>query len=223
MLVWSVVPVPHGGRDESLALFDVRPPPPPPPVSERPARAKANKSSRAAASPPNLAAVPVAIAAPPPIIVLPTPIVLPPVAALGPDMSAGASDRAGAGTGSGATGSGLGDGTGVPSGGGTSARQIRGGIYDRDYPRAARRAEIEGTVIGQLTIGADGKVHACDITRSSGNAELDATTCRLILKRFRYAPARDARGTAIEEVRSWKQVWWLEPLPEEPSPASAPR
>lgn len=206
-------------ESEPLALFDILPPPPlpvPAPSAPTPAPVQAP----APAAPPNLAAVPVAIAVPPPIIVPPPPpIVVAPVPSTGQDRSAGASDRASPATGAGGIGTGLGSGgTGIGGGGGGSeARLIRGGIYDRDYPRAARRAEIEGTVIGEVTIGTNGRVRDCQVTRSSGSAELDETTCRLIVKRFRYAPARDARGEPVEEIRSWRQVWWLEPLPDEPS------
>ncbi|MDE0879066.1 MAG: hypothetical protein OSB00_10455 [Sphingomonas bacterium] len=45
---------------------------------------------------------------------------------------------------------------------------------------------------------------------SSGVASLDATTCKLVEKRFRYTPARNAAGTAVAEERGWRQRWWLD-------------
>jgi periplasmic protein TonB len=46
---------------------------------------------------------------------------------------------------------------------------------------------------------------------SSGHPELDATTCRLIERRFRFEPARDAHGDLTEDIKAWQQIWWLEP------------
>ena len=73
--------------------------------------------------------------------------------------------------------------------------------------------ELGGLAVGGLLgfeIGADGRVKQCTVIQSSGHADLDATTCRLIKQRFRYRPARDARGNAVPDVKGWKQTWWLE-------------
>ena len=56
----------------------------------------------------------------------------------------------------------------------------------------------------------NGRAGGCTVVRSSGHAALDATTCRLIEKRFRFEPARDAQGRPVQELRGWKQDWWLE-------------
>src|SRR5690349_2316626 len=42
-----------------------------------------------------------------------------------------------------------------------------------DYPAAAQSAGAEGTVQASLTIGPDGRVVGCNVTRSSGNSSLD--------------------------------------------------
>ena len=200
---------------DGLKLFDV--PAPPPPIEEaRPAAAR-TPDPEGAAAPPNLKADPAPIVAPKPEIVLPIlpPIVAAPVAGLGNAPSAGASDRAGPGTGAGGDGSGTGSGRagrGTGGGGGVAvgARQISGRIVDADYPRAARRTRIEGTVRVHFTVGADGRAGGCRVVITSGNAELDATTCSLIERRFRFEPARDAEGRPVPEVKGWEQVWWLE-------------
>ena len=62
----------------------------------------------------------------------------------------------------------------------------------------------------RFTVGTDGRARDCAVLRSSGDATLDATTCRLIADRFRYAPATDAGGRPVAEVRGWRQDWWLE-------------
>ena len=89
-----------------------------------------------------------------------------------------------------------------------------------DYPRSAFEAGIGGTVLMRFTVGVTGRVTDCRVTRSSGNAELDGTTCRLILKRFRYRPARNAQGRPVAAVVTGKQQWvlsrqadrWIEPV-----------
>jgi protein TonB len=85
--------------------------------------------------------------------------------------------------------------------------QLRGGaILSRDYPRAAQGSQ--GTVEARLTISATGAVIGCAIARSSGNAVLDETTCRLIRQRFRFNPARDEQGNALPDEKGWRQRWW---------------
>lgn len=66
-----------------------------------------------------------------------------------------------------------------------------------DYPDAALRAAEGGLVTVKLAINATGTVSGCDVTRSSGSTALDETTCRLIQRRARYAPATDAAGKAV--------------------------
>lgn len=61
----------------------------------------------------------------------------------------------------------------------------------------------------RFTVGTDGRAGGCTVMRSSGNAELDATTCRLIERRFRFDPARDTQGRLVSDVKGWEQVWWL--------------
>lgn len=200
------------GAEDSLKLFDV--PAPRPVEIAVPARTRSSEREGAAA-PPNLRASPTPVVAPAPVIVIPAPpFVAAPVAGPGTDSTAGAAETAGPGTGGGGAGAGLGSGrfgSGTGGGGGavSRARRIAGTIVNADYPRAAGKAGAEGTVIARLAIGTDGRVHGCTVTASSGSAELDATTCRLARKRFRYAPARDTAGDPVADVAGWKQVWWI--------------
>lgn len=91
----------------------------------------------------------------------------------------------------------------------TGAQLIQGRIRNSDYPRAARRARAQGTVYVRFAVQPDGNVGDCAITRSSGSAVLDATTCELIRSRFRYTPARDVEGRAVPDVIVGRQAWWL--------------
>jgi protein TonB len=85
-----------------------------------------------------------------------------------------------------------------------------GTIRDRDYPREASRAKAGGEVEVRFTIEASGRVSGCRITRSSGDASLDRTTCDLIEERFRFKPATNAAGDPVASQYGWRQTWWLE-------------
>ncbi len=66
-----------------------------------------------------------------------------------------------------------------------------------DYPPRAQREEREGTTSFRLSIGPDGRVSDCSITGSSGHADLDAETCKLMRQRARFTPelGRDGNPT----------------------------
>lgn len=62
-------------------------------------------------------------------------------------------------------------------------------ISDADYPSRAQNEEREGSVRYRLAIGPDGRVTGCEVTGSSGHADLDAATCSLITRRAKFNPA----------------------------------
>ncbi len=203
---------------EGLRIFDVQQILPPP-LEEQPAPKAAGTQEEGAAAPPNLKSEATPVVAPPPKIRLevPPPLVSAPLPTPRPgnDPTAGASTVKAPGTGSGGEGSGTGSGgsgTGPGGGGGGTRAQLeRGKLLNEDYPRRAIRAGAEGTVSVRFTVGTDGRVGGCRVTRSSGNADLDSTTCRLIEKRFRYKPATDADGKPVPELVT-KTYDWLLPL-----------
>jgi protein TonB len=224
---------------EALKLFNIAEPPPPPPpakparpdIEKKPRKAKP-KNEEGAASPANLRNTPTQIVAPPPEIRLPVPPPIPaaPAAGMGSAMAAGATSIPGPGTGSGGIGNGLGsgrfgNGTGGGGGGGglgSRVRQIAGSINDSDFPDYVRRG---GTVGLRFIVAPTGRVNDCAVTRSSGSRVLDNLTCRLIMARFRYRPARNAEGQAIAATITGEHVWeaapqpadiWIEPDIEEP-------
>ena len=113
-----------------------------------------------------------------------------------------------AGPGSGAgTGDGAGSGGGPPSRVIRRARRISGYISSDDYPPSLLRAGIGGTTAVDLSIGVDGRVTACSIAKTSGNAELDRTVCNLSAARFAFEPARDERGRPTEDQRREYFTW----------------
>lgn len=78
------------------------------------------------------------------------------------------------------------------------------------YPAAARRAGAQGRVGMKLTIDHSGRVADCEITSSSGNADLDQTSCGIAIAKLRYAPARDAANQAIESRVRLGVKWQLQ-------------
>ena len=201
----------HGvAPPDVLRILNLAPPaPPPPPKKPKPPPPKEHtKSPEGAAAPPNLRATPTEIVRPPPPPILfppPPPVAAAPIAGLGAAPSAGAAPFPGPGTGAGGqgngTGSGLG-GNGTGSGGGAGRgsppRQIHGRIKDKDYPESAKAAGAQGVVWVRYTVLVTGRATNCRVTRSSGNAAIDETTCRLIQDRFRYKPAKDERGRPVQ-------------------------
>ena len=154
--------------------------------------------------------------APKRIIEIPQPKSLPaaPKAGSGSENDAGARDMLGPGTGADGVGSGFGSGnSGDGTGGGgiaSRAKLVGGRITNADYPKSATAARQGGSVTAHFTVGADGRPTKCRVVKSSGNADIDATTCRLIEQRFRYEPARNKAGHPISDVTGWQQTWWLE-------------
>lgn len=199
-------------RKASDAIAAITLPAPPPPREEvAPAKTPSEKAS-GKASAANRHAKAAAVAAPPPKL----PPIAPPIAAAprsgaGNDASAGATPDPGPGSGAGGRGDGTGaGGAGSGTGGGTRAVWRSGTIRDRDYPREASRAKTGGEVEVRFTIEASGRVSGCRVTRSSGDASLDRTTCDLIEERFRFKPATNAAGEPVASQYGWRQSWWLE-------------
>jgi protein TonB len=83
------------------------------------------------------------------------------------------------------------------------ARLIGGGLRDSDN----QGGRFQGTVGVRLTVGTNGRAQGCSVTRSSGNAALDSTTCRLLQERLQFNPARNREGNpVVTEVES-THVW----------------
>jgi TonB family protein len=80
---------------------------------------------------------------------------------------------------------------------------------DEDYPPEAVRNHEQGPVAFRLSVGPDGRPTACAVTGSSGSAVLDSTTCRLLMERAHFEPARDKRGRPISDSVDGRIIWRL--------------
>lgn len=79
-----------------------------------------------------------------------------------------------------------------------------------DYPDDARSAGAEGTTEYEILVGSDGRPKKCDILKSAGHRSLDATTCKIVLRRARWKPAHDEAGQPME-VRFKSHFTWTIP------------
>ncbi|MBV9842887.1 MAG: energy transducer TonB [Sphingomonadaceae bacterium] len=76
-----------------------------------------------------------------------------------------------------------------------------------DYPPAALRNNEQGTVGFKLEVGADGRVTNCTVTSSSGFSDLDETACKLLTRRARFTPAKDASGNPMTDTFASRFTW----------------
>ncbi len=160
---------------ERVTTVDIEEPPPP----EEPDEPPPPEPEQQAPPPPVAPPPPINIApAPPPIQTQPTipppsppalvvPPPAPPAPPPPPSQARGAS----------------------PKGQGRWARRIQ-----ENYPSRALREEIEGTVGVTVTIGANGRVSGCRVSRSSGSGILDDAACKGMERYARFDPALDAAG-----------------------------
>ena len=187
LLVRSPAGLPPAIEPGLVAVPLREPPPPPPEVTDEPDEPAAAPASRGADRAPSPPESPIPLARPTPAE---------------PSIDPGS----GSGSGSGAsTGSGSGQG-GTGSGGGGAATppvRVAGALTDADYRRTRPPEGAAGTVVVSYRVRADGTVDRCTVLRSSNYLVLDEATCRLIERRFRFVPARDASGQAIDwDVRT---------------------
>ncbi|WP_300397640.1 energy transducer TonB [uncultured Sphingobium sp.] len=82
-------------------------------------------------------------------------------------------------------------------------------LSDSDYPSRAQREERSGTAGFKLEIGTDGRVTNCTVTSSTGHADLDEATCRLIPRRARFKPAKDSNGNPVTDTYTGRITWRL--------------
>jgi periplasmic protein TonB len=200
-------------KDTAQQLIEValpQPPKPPPPKPKTEKRLPRPKPQAQVESAPQTAPAPLggspgtdrAIESPAVVAIIP---VRPAVAA--PGGGTGTGPAVGSGAGGGTGGAGTGSGGGGDGGGGTELEQIGGDIFPRDYPRRLGNAGIGGQVGVIFVVTVNGRAERCRIRRSSGIAELDQLTCRLIEQRFRFRPSTDRFGRPIADEVEYDHEW----------------
>jgi TonB family protein len=82
-------------------------------------------------------------------------------------------------------------------------------ITVEDYPSSAERDRREGTVAFRLSVGMDGRADNCVVTKSSGSEDLDAATCKAMMRRTKFNPALDATGNPVAGIYESRVSWKL--------------
>jgi protein TonB len=118
------------------------------------------------------------------------------VASLGSDGGRGIGG--GAGNGRGGGGEGTGDGSGGDGSDGL-ARPAYGSNPKPPYPLAAKRLGVEGVVLLDVLVRADGSPAEVHVRTSSGSSLLDDSAVETVRSRWRFIPGR--RGNAPVESR----------------------
>lgn len=80
-------------------------------------------------------------------------------------------------------------------------------IVTNDYPSRALRDNAEGRAVIRLSISRYGFPVQCIVIVSSGSDLLDRTTCRRMLQRAEFYPARDAAYQAVEGSYAQAVTW----------------
>jgi TonB family protein len=78
-----------------------------------------------------------------------------------------------------------------------------------DYPQSAFKNNISGDVAFALMIDQKGQPTGCKVTVSSGNKQLDDTTCSTVLKRARFSPALNSANEAVPSFFISRVRWVL--------------
>ncbi|CAM3176046.1 MULTISPECIES: energy transducer TonB [Sphingomonas] len=84
------------------------------------------------------------------------------------------------------------------------------------YPAEAQREGWEGRSSVAVQVDPNGTPTGCEVVRSSGHAVLDEATCRTVVRRVRFDPARDRQGRAVSGIYRPINVRWQ--LPPESKP-----
>ncbi|WP_114229136.1 MULTISPECIES: hypothetical protein [Sphingomonas] len=199
----------RAARDQ-LTTFDVAPPPPtplPPPARETQAAPKEAEGATDLAAKP----APVILPVPPRPLPTPLPVAREPAPVTGRDQSSGAGLQSGTGNGAGANGAGIGGGgnggQGDGVGRGTGARWLGGGLARPDY-RVIRSYDVPaGSAAYAIRVDASGRATDCRARQSSGDSELDAVICQMLVPRLRFAPARDSAGRPRPDEITYIANW----------------
>ena len=93
---------------------------------------------------------------------------------------------------------------------GTGPKLLPGSYFSADdYPSSALRSEAQGTTRIQITVSPGGRPSDCAVISSSGNAALDATSCRVAMARMRFTPGKDDSGNPVASTYGKAITWRL--------------
>ena len=91
----------------------------------------------------------------------------------------------------------------------TVRQSANGEFMTKYYPHVALKRGEQGRVAFELGVGRDGSLTSCNVTQSSGHANLDAETCDFLIKYARLQPVRTTDGQAAEATQRGYINWQL--------------
>ena len=187
-----------------METFDIRapePPPQPPPPMREAQRALEEEGAA------GRKAEPTPVVAPKPRIEVPAtpPVPAAPVPGTGSAATSGAA-TSGTGPGAGGSGSGSGGGGAGDFSGYTPARVIRR-IPNSEYRRIASGRIPQGSATIAFRVSPEGRLSNCRITRSSGDAIVDAIVCQSAAAHMRFSPARDRDNKPVWQDMTYTPTW----------------
>ncbi len=90
-------------------------------------------------------------------------------------------------------------------------------LTDADFPTAKLLAAGSRTLTARFEVGRDGYISNCRLDPPSGVAAVDATVCRLLIRRGHYLPGRDSSGRTTRWNNGFAWGWTVSkreaPLP----------
>lgn len=187
--------------EPGLVAVDLDEPAPAPPPPDDVDEGEAAPPSRGRTAEPSPPPPPTPLASPTPADVAIDP---------GSQQASGAGSAPGSGAGRGGEGSGTGaggSGSGRGAGQVTPPQRIEGALSHADYRRVRPPEGAAGTVRVSFRVRTDGRVDRCTVMASSGYTVFDEATCRLIEQRFRFRPARDESGRALDWTIRTDYTW----------------
>lgn len=97
-------------------------------------------------------------------------------------------------------------------------------VSESDYPPRAVREEVGGVVVVDIAVDASGASTDCTpVEVAVAEYGFEDATCRIWLRRARFAPARDAAGVAVAGLYRATMRWSLpEPVAPPPQPSNMP-
>ncbi len=81
------------------------------------------------------------------------------------------------------------------------------GFRSEDYPTGPLAAGTQGRVSMRITITPQGRAGDCTVVESSGDAAIDARSCRVARLRGRFQPGRDAAGRRVAMPYIFTVTW----------------
>jgi TonB family protein len=91
-----------------------------------------------------------------------------------------------------------------------TVRQSKNGEFmTKHYPYAALKRGEQGRVGFELGVDRDGMLTSCQVTQSSGHANLDKETCDFLIKYARLQPVQNADGRTVNATQQGFINWQL--------------